>query len=111
MDLLSGYASSDDDEQGAAEHVQPRPAPRATTALPDAASLLASTSLPAGQLAGRCDLAVSCIAGVALWLTQLAPRVRAADCQQPATDTRGQKRSAVGALLRPEQPKGVRCRF
>ena len=58
MDLLSGYASSDDDEQGAAEHVQPRPAPVAAAALPNAATLFA-TSLPAGQHAVRCDLAVS----------------------------------------------------
>jgi hypothetical protein len=27
--------------------------------------------------------------------------------QQPAPDVRGQKRQAVGALLRPEQPKGA----
>ena len=37
--------------------------------------------------------------------------VRAADCQQPATDVRGQKRAAGGALLRPEQPKGARIWF
>ena len=37
--------------------------------------------------------------------------VRAADCQQPATDVRGQKRAAGGALLRPEQAKGARTWF
>ena len=73
MDLLSGYASSDDDGHCAAEHVQPQPAPR--TALPDAASLFApTTTLPAGQLGGRCDLVVPSRAGVAVWLTQPAFR-------------------------------------
>jgi len=45
MDLLSGYASSDGEEQVAAEHVQPRPA---VVRLPDAASLFAAPgSFPA----------------------------------------------------------------
>ena len=48
MDLLGGYASSDGEEQGAAEHVQPQPAPRAATLLPDARALFAASDLPAG---------------------------------------------------------------